>query len=126
MDRLNELALLVAILDGGSLAAGARKTQRSPTSATRTLADLETRLGTRLIERTTRRIVPTEAGRRLAEHARRLLSDFDDAIHDVTGESTTLLGTLRVTAPLMFGRLHVAPIVRASSPCILTWRSSWF
>ena len=112
MDRLDELTLLLAILDGGTFAAGARKMQRSPASATRILSELEARLGTRLIERTTRQLVPTDAGRRLAEHARRLLNDFDEVINDVTGEASVPRGSLRVSAPLVFGRRHMAPIAR--------------
>lgn len=112
MDRLDELALLVAILDGGTFAAGARKIQRSPASATRILSELEARLGTRLIERTTRQLVPTDAGRRLAQYARRLLADFDEAINDITGEACIPRGSLRISAPLVFGRRHIAPVVR--------------
>lgn len=112
MDRLDELELLLAILDGGTFAAGARKIQRSPASATRILSELEARLGTRLIERTTRQLVPTDAGRRLAEYARRLLADFDEAINDVTGEASIPRGSLRISAPLVFGRRHIAPVVR--------------
>ena len=112
MDRLDELALLVAILDGGTFAAGARKTQRSRASATRILSELEARLGTRLIERTTRRLVPTDAGRRLAIYARRLIADFDEAINDITGEACIPRGSLRISASLVFGRRHIAPVVR--------------
>jgi DNA-binding transcriptional LysR family regulator len=111
MDRLDELALLLAILDRGSLSAAARKTRRSPAAVTRILNDLEGRLNVRLFERTTRRITPTEAGVMFAEHARRLLDGYDNALHDVTGTATTPSGVLRVTAPLLFGRRHLAPIV---------------
>jgi DNA-binding transcriptional LysR family regulator len=111
MDRLDELALLLAILDRGSLSGAARKTHRSPAAVTRILNDMEHRLGVRLFERTTRRLAPTEAGQMLAEHARRLLDGYDDALHDLTGLATLPSGILRVTAPLLFGRRHVAPIV---------------
>jgi len=67
MDRLDELAIFVAILDEGSLAAAARKLRRSPPAVTRALAMLEERVGARLLERTTRRSRPTDAGRRLAD-----------------------------------------------------------
>jgi DNA-binding transcriptional LysR family regulator len=66
-----------------------------------------------LVERTTRRLAPTDAGLRLAEHARRLLAAFEDAMHDTAGEATTPRGRLRISAPLVFGRRHVAPIVTA-------------
>lgn len=111
MDRLDELSLLVAILDGGTLAAGARKTRRSPAAVTRILSEFEARLGVRLVARTTRRLAATDAGRRLAEHGRRLLTDYEDAVRDVTGEAAVPRGLLRVSAPLVFGRRHIAPIV---------------
>jgi DNA-binding transcriptional LysR family regulator len=111
MDRLDELALLVAILDGGTLAAGARKTRRSPAAVTRILSEFEARLGVKLVARTTRRLAATDAGRRLADHARRLLADYDDAVRDVMGEVAIPRGRLRISAPPAFGRRHIAPIV---------------
>ncbi len=74
MDRLDELATFLAILDGGSLAAAARQLRRSPPAITRSLATLEDRLGVRLLERSTRRLGATDAGRQLAERARTLLA----------------------------------------------------
>jgi len=109
MDRLDELAALVAILEAGSLAAAGRKLRRSPPAMTRLLASLEERVGTRLIERTSRRLSPTEAGRRLGEQARQVLAGYGDAVRE-TGD-TEVRGELRVTAPLVFGRRHVTPIV---------------
>jgi DNA-binding transcriptional LysR family regulator len=72
---------------------------------------LEQRLGARLVERTTRRLAPTEAGLRLAERARALLHDYQDAVMD-TAEAQ-LSGLLRITSPVQFGRKHVAPMVMA-------------
>ncbi len=110
MDRLDELALFVAILDAGSLAGAAKRLRRSAAAVTRGLGGLEERLGVRLIERTTRSLAPTEAGRRLAEQARRLLAGYDEALI-AAGTERPLHGRLRVTAPVMFGRLHVTPLV---------------
>src|SRR3954463_10655409 len=70
MDRLDELALFVAIADAGSLAGAGRRLGRSPPAVTRILADLERRLGVRLVERTTRRLALTDAGLRLPGHPR--------------------------------------------------------
>jgi DNA-binding transcriptional LysR family regulator len=109
MDRLDELAIFVAIVDEGSLAAAGRKLRRSPPAVTRALAALEERVAARLLERTTRRSRPTEAGRRLAEHARLVLAGYGDAVGEVAAASVR--GVLRVTAPLVFGRRHVTPIV---------------
>ena len=111
MDRLDELATFIAIVDAGNLTTAARRLQRSPPAVTRALAALEQRLGARLIERTTRRIAATEAGRRLADQARRLLADYDETLRDAAGEQAALAGLLRITAPLLFGRLHVMPVV---------------
>ena len=110
MDRLDELAVLVAVLDAGGLAAAGRRLRRSPAAVTRSLAGLEARLGTRLIERTTRRLAPTEAGRRLADQARRVLADYEAAVSPEPGDGQ-LRGRLAITAPLVFGRRHVTPVV---------------
>lgn len=111
MDRLEELALFLAIVDAGSLAAAARRTGRSPPVVTRRLGKLESRLGVRLLERNTRRLTLTDAGRRLAVHARSLIADFDNAMLDAAGEGAAPRGRLRISAPLMFGRRHVAPVL---------------
>lgn len=109
MDRLDELEVLVAVLDTGSLAGAARRLRRSAPAVTRVLAALEARAGTRLVERTTRRLAATEAGRRLEAHARRLLAAYDEALE--VGEDGPLTGDLVVTAPVVFGRLHMTPII---------------
>jgi DNA-binding transcriptional LysR family regulator len=109
MDRLDELAIFVAIVDEGSLAAAGRKLRRSPPAVTRALAALEERVAARLLERTTRRSRPTEAGRRLVDHARAVLAGYGDAVREVG--AGPVRGVLRVTAPLVFGRRHVTPVV---------------
>jgi DNA-binding transcriptional LysR family regulator len=113
MDRLDELTLFLAIAEAGSLAGAARRTRRSPSGVTRILHELEERLGVRLIERTTRQLALTDAGLRLADHARRLLADFEDAMRDTAGEAAAPRGRLRITAPIVFGQRHVAPVVTA-------------
>jgi DNA-binding transcriptional LysR family regulator len=109
MDRLDELQVLVAILETGSMAAAARKLGRSPAAVTRVLGALEVRAGARLLERSTRRLTPTEAGLRLAEQARRLLADYDGAL--MREAEDVPRGLLRIAAPNVFGRRHVAPVV---------------
>ncbi|GGC55051.1 LysR family transcriptional regulator [Siccirubricoccus deserti] len=113
MDRLDELRLFLAILDTGSLAAAGRRLGHSPPAVTRALGGLEGRLGVRLLDRSTRRSHPTEAGRRLAVQARQLIADYEAAMAMAAGEATAPRGRLRVAAPLVFGRLHVAPLVSA-------------
>jgi DNA-binding transcriptional LysR family regulator len=107
LDRLDELTALVAIIEAGSLINAARRLRRSPPAVTRALSSLEDRIGLRLIERTTRRLAPTEAGTALAEKARNLLSEYEEAMVG----AAPVRGVLRVTAPVQFGRLHVVPII---------------
>lgn len=111
MNQLDELRLFLAIVDCGSFAAGGRQCGRSPSSATRILGEMEQRLGVRLLQRTTRKLSLTDSGARLAEQARRLLADFDEAINYAIGEPDTLRGRIRLSAPLFFGRRHFARIV---------------
>ncbi|MDE2451856.1 MAG: LysR family transcriptional regulator [Gammaproteobacteria bacterium] len=111
MDRLDELAVLVAVVDQGSLVGAARRLRRSAPAITRALAALEQRVGARLIERTTRRLSPTGAGRALAEESRTLLSAYDEAVADIS--PAPVRGLLRITAPVQFGRRHVAPLAAA-------------
>jgi DNA-binding transcriptional LysR family regulator len=110
MDRLDELATFVAVIDAGSLIGAARRLRRSPPAVTRALAALEDRMGLRLVERTTRRLAPTEAGYALAERARALLANYGEVVAG-TSQTPVLRGVLRLTAPVQFGRRHVAPIV---------------
>jgi DNA-binding transcriptional LysR family regulator len=109
MDRLDELAIFVRIVEEGSLARAAARLRRSPPAVTRALATLEDRIGARLIDRTTRRLAPTEAGRALYDKARSLMADYEAATAGA-GEGP-VRGLLRITAPVQFGRRHVAPVV---------------
>ncbi|WP_158782962.1 LysR family transcriptional regulator [Pantoea sp. BAV 3049] len=109
MDKLDELAVFVAVVQQGSLAGAARTLRRSPPAITRTLAALENRFAVSLIERTTRRLQPTQAGLELYERARSLLEDYQQAL--VTTTRNQLSGKLRLTAPVQFGRKHIAPLV---------------
>jgi DNA-binding transcriptional LysR family regulator len=113
MDRLDELHVLTTILEAGSLAGAARRLRRSPPAITRSLAALEARTGARLLQRTTRRLVPTAAGRRIASAARRLLADYEQATRSGAAENVDapVDGTLRLTAPSLFGRWHIAPLL---------------
>ena len=111
MDRLEELAFFVAVVEAGSLAAAARRMNRSPAAATRALAGLEERVGARLVARTTRRLAPTPAGLALAEQARGLVTGYESAISGA--EEGAVRGLVRITAPVQFGRRHVAPVVSA-------------
>jgi DNA-binding transcriptional LysR family regulator len=111
MDRLDELTIFVAIVEAGSLVSAARRLRRSPPAVTRALGSLEDRIGLRLVDRTTRRLAPTEAGTGLAERARALLADYEEMLAGTS--QAPIRGVLRITAPVQFGRRHVAPIVSA-------------
>lgn len=112
-DRLTLLRTFVAIVDGGSLAAAGREIRRSPAAVSRALTDLEQATGVMLIERTTRRFKPTEAGLRLVDMARLVLTGYEEAIAEAAGTTLAPRGLVRVTAPLAFGRDHIAPRVAA-------------
>jgi DNA-binding transcriptional LysR family regulator len=108
VDRLDELAIFVRIIEEGSLVRAARRLRRSPQAVTRALSGLEDRIGQRLVDRTTRRLAATEAGLALFERARPLLNDYDAATQRTP--EAPVRGLLRVTAPVQFGRRHIAPI----------------
>src|SRR6478735_415176 len=111
MDRLDEFAIFVRIVEESSLVRAASRLRRSAPAVTRALASLEARLGVRLIDRTTRRLAPTEAGRVLYDKARIVLGDYEAATLGV--RDAPVRGLLRVAAPVQFGRRHVASIVTA-------------
>ena len=113
MDRLEELGIFVRIVEEGSLVRAARRLRRSAPAVTRALAALEDRVGQRLVDRTTRRLAVTAAGVALLERARTLLRDYEEATSPTP--ETPVGGVLRITAPVQFGRRHIAPIVRACS-----------
>jgi DNA-binding transcriptional LysR family regulator len=111
MDRADSLAVFAEVAEQGSFAGAARRLGRSPTAITRAVAELETRLGVRLLNRTTRAVGLTEAGRRLLAGAKRVLADLDEIERAAAGEGAAPRGELRLTAPILFGRLHVEPLV---------------
>lgn len=108
MDRLDEFAIFVRIVEDGSLVRAARRLRRSPPAVTRALAALEDRIGARLIDRTTRRLAPTEAGRALYERARAVVAGYEAAT--AGAREAPVRGLLRISAPVQFGRRHVAPL----------------
>jgi DNA-binding transcriptional LysR family regulator len=105
------MQVFATVASTGGFAAAARRLGTSPPAVTRTIAALEKRLGTRLLHRTTRVVRLTDAGERFLADCRRLLAEIDDAEAAAAGVHAELRGALAVTAPAMFGRLHVAPVV---------------
>jgi DNA-binding transcriptional LysR family regulator len=112
-DRLDALTVFVAVADQQSFAEAARQLSRSSVSVTRAVAALEERLQIRLFNRTTRSVALTDAGARYLESCRRLLATYDELEAVNLGERIRPRGWINVTAPTMFGRLHVLPIVQS-------------
>jgi DNA-binding transcriptional LysR family regulator len=113
MDRIDAMTIFVAVVDEGSLAGAGRRLGRSPATITRAISSLEHRAGTRLLYRTTRVVRLTEAGQRYVATCRRILPDLAEAELLASGERATPRGVLTVTAPLVFGRSYVRPLVDA-------------
>jgi DNA-binding transcriptional LysR family regulator len=112
MDRLDAMTAFVAVCDAKGFAAAARRLGLSPSVVTRLVGRLEGRLGVQLLERTTRSVRLTEAGARYLERVKRTLSDIEEAEEIARTDREEPRGHLVVTAPVVFGRLHVAPLLR--------------
>lgn len=113
MDRLDSMAAFVAVADLRGFAPAARRLNLSASAVTRLIAALEERLAIRLLQRTTRSVTLTDAGARYLERARRILADIDEAEGAAQAERIEPTGRLVVTAPNLFGRLKVAPLMSA-------------
>jgi DNA-binding transcriptional LysR family regulator len=111
MDRLQAMTAYLAVVDAGGFAPAARKLNVSPPVVTRAVAELEERLGVRLLTRTTRVVRVTDAGARYAEDCRRILAEITDAEDAATGTHSAPRGRLSVTSPVLFGGAYVMPIV---------------
>jgi DNA-binding transcriptional LysR family regulator len=111
MDRLQAMSAFVAVVDSGGFASAARKLALSPPVVTRAVAELEERLGLRLLTRTTRVVRVTEAGARYADDCRRILAEIDEAETAATGTHAQPRGTLVMTAPVLFGHMYVTPVL---------------
>jgi DNA-binding transcriptional LysR family regulator len=107
MDR--DYALFATVVEMRSISAAGQRLGLSPAAASKRLAALEARLGTRLVHRTTRRLSTTQAGQAFYEEVRAILAAAEAAEARVSGRAERPSGLLRVSAPTSFGRLHVAP-----------------
>lgn len=117
MDRLDAIAAFVAVCDARGFAPAARRLGISPSAATRLIAGLEDRLGTRLLQRTTRSLHLTEAGDRYLAHARDILAAVAESEETARGERSAPRGRLVVAAPVIFGRTHVAALLARYMTC---------
>ncbi len=111
MDRLEAMQAFVAVAEAGGFAAAARRLGLSPPAVTRAVAAIEERIGTRLLQRTTRVVRLTEAGAHYLADCKRILTEIEEAEASAAGSHGEAAGQLAVTAPVMFGRLFVAPVV---------------
>lgn len=111
MDKLKAMKTFTLIADEGSLTGAARALGTSLPAVVRSLAALEAQLGVRLFNRTTRRVALTEDGKRYLERCRHALAAIDEAERAVSGDAAAPSGQLTVTAPVLFGQLHVAPVI---------------
>jgi DNA-binding transcriptional LysR family regulator len=111
MDRFESMSTLLAAVEGGSLSAASRKLGMPLATVSRKVSELEAHLRTRLINRTSRRLMLTDAGRSYVVACKRILEDIGEAERAAAGEYMAPRGDLTVTAPIVFGRLHVLPVV---------------
>lgn len=111
MDRLEAMSIFVVVVEAGSLAAAARQLGCSPASVTRAVAQLEAAAGERLLERTTRRFNVTEAGSRHVTAYRVMLNELEHL--ERRERDVEVCGPVVVTAPELFGSLHVMPVVES-------------
>ena len=111
MDRFQLMNVFVAVAEEAGFAAGARRLRMSPPAVTRAVAALEQRLKVKLLNRTTRYVRTTEAGQRYLDDARRILAEADEADEAAAGVNAAPRGHLAVTAPVLFGRMFVMPLI---------------
>lgn len=111
MDRLDVMTVLVSAVELGSLSAAGRKLGIALPSVSRKISELEAHLQTQLLVRTTRKLSLTDAGTAYVAASRRILEQVAEAERSASGAALTLRGALTVTAPIVFGRLHLLPLV---------------
>lgn len=111
MDSLTGLRVFVKVVETGSFTAAAEALELSRAMVSKHVQTLEARLGVRLLQRSTRRVALTEAGSRYHARASVWLEDMDATEAELTLQTAEARGTLRVSAPMSFGRVHVAPLL---------------
>jgi DNA-binding transcriptional LysR family regulator len=113
MDRMVAMETFVTVVDTGSFSAAARRLKLGQPAVSKAVAQLEERLGARLLLRSTRGLSPTDAGRRFYEHALRAIDEAEQAEQAVRESSDGLSGKLRIGAAVTFARLHVLPALKS-------------
>ncbi len=110
MDRFEGMSIVLAVAEAGSLSAAARRQKMPLATVSRKVSELEAHLRTKLFNRSSRALVPTDAGRSYIAAAKRILADVAEAERAASGEYTTPRGELSVSAPVALGRLHLQPV----------------
>jgi DNA-binding transcriptional LysR family regulator len=111
MDRFEAMSLLVAVAEAGGLSAASRRLGVPLPTVSRKISDLEAHLNTRLLTRSTRKLALTDAGAAYLAAAKRILDEVSEAERAASGEHAAPRGDLVITAPVVFGRLHVLPVI---------------
>ncbi len=111
MNKLEAMSMLVEVVDKGSFSAVSRALHIPLTTISRKISDLEDHLGTRLLKRTTRKLVLTDSGASYISAARNIIEQVKQAEREAAGEYISPTGELIITAPIMFGRMFVLPVI---------------
>lgn len=111
MDRLAGIQVFAQVVESGGFSKAAAKLKLSTSAASRLVAELETHLETRLLNRTTRKVSLTESGRAFYERAVQLLADLEEAEQEAARAAVVPRGTIRLTTPVNFGVRHLAPAI---------------
>lgn len=111
MDRLGAMAILLKVVEAGSLSAAAKQLDVPLATVSRRIAELEAHLETRMLNRSSRRLSLTEAGRLYVEACKRILDEVEEAERAAMGIYKDPKGKLTMTAPIVFGRVHMIPII---------------
>jgi len=111
MDRLEAMSMVLAVAEAGSLSAAARKQKTPLATVSRKVSELEAHLQTKLFNRSSRALVPTDVGRSYIAASKRILADVAEVERAASGEYTTPRGELNVSAPVALGRMHLQPVL---------------
>lgn len=112
MDRLDAMSVVLAVVDAGSLSAAARRLNTPLATVSRKVSELESHLRSKLFDRSSRKLVLTEAGGAYVAACKRILADLMEAEHAASGQYAAPTGELVITAPYSIGRLRLIPILR--------------
>ncbi|HLG87334.1 MAG TPA: LysR substrate-binding domain-containing protein [Alphaproteobacteria bacterium] len=111
MRRIDEIATFVQVVEAGGISQAAKRLDMSKSSVSKRVSDLEDSLGTQLLYRSSRRVVPTERGLVFYERARAILQQLDEAAEALSEKADDLAGLVRIAAPMSFGILHLGPLL---------------